>query len=69
MSPVSSSVGNAAYALYQATVQATGDVVQKAQEQRQKTEQVTTELLQARLRQTQIAAEVQKNGSRIDTYA
>ncbi len=67
-----SSVGNAAYALYQATTQANGNVSEKAQQQRQRNEQVTTELLQARIRQTQIAAEIQQMGSlgsRVNTYA
>ena len=69
MSPVSSSVGNAAYALYQATLQVKENVVQQAQKQQQRNEQIATELIQARVKQTQLAAEVQKNGPRIDTYA
>jgi len=67
-----SSVGNAAYTLYQITSQANGNVSEKAEQQRQRNEQVTTELLQARIRQTQIAAEIQQMsgvGSRINTYA
>jgi hypothetical protein len=67
-----SSVGNAAYALYQVTARANGTLPEKAEQQRQRSEQVTTELLQARIHQTQVAAEILQAGglgSRVNTYA
>lgn len=64
-----SSVGNAAYALYQASTQINQDVANRAAQQQSRNEQVVSELIQARVKQTQTALEIQQIGSRINTFA